>query len=90
VVGKPAIVHLVTLEDDWAAFKEQTWPHTLIKFLDESPCREVRRPGWVMETWQPPAKEQLTGESMAVAEIGFVNLAEVESVAKSCTGEESL
>jgi hypothetical protein len=61
-----------------------------MKFLEESLCREVRRPGWVMETWQPPAKEQLTDESMAVAEIGFANLAEVESVAKSCTGEESL
>jgi len=44
----------------------------------------------VIDTWQPPAKEQLSGESRARAVIGLANLAEVDSVAKSCTGEESL
>jgi len=90
VVGKGAIVHLVTVGDESIAFKVQSWPQTLIVFFDGSLCREVSRPVWVIDTWQPPAKEQLTGESRAAAEIGLANLAEVESVAKSCTGDESL
>jgi len=81
VVGKGAIVHLVTVEDESIAFKVQSWPQTLIVFFDGSLCREVSRPVWVIDTWQPPAKEQLTGESRAAAEIGLANLAEDERVA---------
>ena len=44
VVGKGAIVHLVTVEDESIAFKVQSWPQTLIVFFDGSLCREVSRP----------------------------------------------
>ena len=80
-MGKAPIVHLVTLEEESIGFKEHSWPQTRIEFLKGSLCREASRPVWLIDTWQPPAKEQLTGESRARAVIGLANLAEVESVA---------
>jgi len=83
VVGSALTVHLVTAEVESLALTEQTCPQTLMEFFDGSPCtRDVSRPAWLIETWQPPAKEQETALSIEVTERAFDNLAVEERVAK--------
>ena len=59
-------------------------------FLAGSERRLARRPGSVMDREQPPAKEQETVESKAVAVKAVVSIAVKGEVAQCWTGELSL
>ncbi len=76
-VAREGRLHLVTDPVDSFTLGLHSYPQTLIWFFDESPTSEVSKPGCDIETEQPPAKEQLTGASIAVTVGVFTNVAVV-------------
>jgi hypothetical protein len=63
-VGRGGTVHKTCPAEEETRSALQSCPHTLILFKTGSACRLAKRPGWVKESWQPPAKEQVTFESI--------------------------